>query len=436
MTEPSSRDASPPTQGDSGRVSGTFTEGVRIALDAIRAAKVRSGLTILGVAIGVAVVVTMAALITGIRSSILEAFESAGEENFIVTRFDMTDVRLVNDGSGRPPWWNKPKITPLEAERIGRLPGVRQAIVDFDVGLSISFEGRRVRGIQGSGDSAGWPEYSIGDFVDGRNFIPMEVQQARAVIVISQPLAKELFGQLDPIGKRIRVSGGRGANELFTVIGTFDIGENIFADAVEHFAVIPYTTALKRLKANDMFLGVLVVPREGIPYSEVQDQVIGLLRTMRGLGPTEDNNFALLRSDQVVDLFNQLTGVFFIVMLALSSVGLLVGGVGVVGIMLISVTERTREIGVRKAVGATRREILWQFLVEAGVLTFLGGAIGMLVGGLAAEGVESISPIPASIPLWAVGAALGMALLTGMLFGLLPAVRASRLDPVVALRFE
>jgi putative ABC transport system permease protein len=436
MTQPSSRDATSSTHGESGRVSGTLAEGVRIALDAIRAAKVRSGLTILGVAIGVAVVVTMAALITGIRSSVLEAFESAGEENFIVTRFDMTDVRLVNDGSGRPPWWNKPKITPLEAERIGRLPGVSQAIVDFDVSLSISFEGRRVRGIQGSGDSAGWPEYSIGDFVDGRNFIPMEVQQARSVIVISQPLAEELFGQLDPIGKRVRVWGGRGANELFTVIGTFDIGENIFADAVEHFAVIPYTTALKRLKANDMFLGVLVVPREGIPYTEVQDQVIGLLRTMRGLGPTEENNFALLRSDQVVDLFNQLTGVFFIVMLALSSVGLMVGGVGVVGIMLISVTERTREIGVRKAVGATRREILWQFLVEAGVLTFLGGAMGMLVGGLAAEGVESISPIPASIPLWAVGAALSMALLTGMLFGLLPAVRASRLDPVVALRFE
>jgi putative ABC transport system permease protein len=135
-------------------------------------------------------------------------------------------------------------------------------------------------------------------------------------------------------------------------------------------------------------------------------------------------------------MFNQLTGVFFIVMLALSSVGLLVGGVGVIGIMLISVTERTREIGVRKAVGATRREILWQFLVEAGVLTFLGGAAGLLIGGLAAEAVEAATPIPASIPFWSVLAALGMALLTGMLFGLLPAARASRLDPVDALRYE
>jgi putative ABC transport system permease protein len=157
---------------------------------------------------------------------------------------------------------------------------------------------------------------------------------------------------------------------------------------------------------------------------------------MRELGPGEENNFAIIRSDQLIDLFNRLTGVFFIVMLALSSVGLLVGGVGVIGIMLISVTERTREIGIRKAVGATRREILWQFLVEAGVLTLLGGASGMALGALAANGVAAVTPIPADIPIWSVFTALAMAVLTGMLFGLLPAVRAARLEPVEALRFE
>lgn len=424
-----------PSPGNSGL--GVFLEGFRIALDAVRANKTRASLTILGVAIGVAVVVTMAALITGIRSSILEAFESAGQENFVVTRFDMTDVRIVHDGSGRPPWWNKPRITPLEAERIGELPGVSEAVVDFDMNLSISHQGRRVTGVQASGNSAGWPRYTIGDFVAGRNFIPAEVQQSRPVLVISRALGEELFGRLDPIGKRVRVTAGRrGASELFTVVGLFDTGENVFSEAVEHFAVVPYTAALKRLKANDMFFQVLVVPRQGWAQAEVQDQVISLMRTLRGLGPTEENNFAVLRSDQLVDLFNQLTGVFFIVMLALSSVGLMVGGVGVIGIMLISVTERTREIGIRKAVGARRREILWQFLVEAGLLTLLGGAIGMLMGALAANGVESTTPIPAAIPLWSVGAALAMAILTGMLFGLLPAVRASRLEPVDALRFE
>ena len=425
------------TPAPEGSPLGTLAEGFRIALAAIGANKLRASLTILGVAIGVAVVVTMAALITGIRSSVLEAFESAGPENFVVTRFDMTDVRIVGDGSGRPPWWNKPKITPLEAERIARLPAVKDAIVDFDMSLAISFEGARVTGIQASGNSAGWPQYTIGDFVSGRNFLPAEVEQGRAVIVISRPLATELFGQLDPIGKRVRVSAGRGgASELFTVVGVFDTGENIFSDAVQHFAVTPFTAALKRLKANDMFFQVLVVPWEGIPQVEVEDQVISLLRTMRGLGPTEENNFAVLRSDQLIDLFNQLTSVFFMVMLALSSVGLMVGGVGVIGIMLISVTERTREIGIRKAVGATRREILWQFLVEAGVLTLLGGASGMLLGGLAAEGVESVTPIPAAIPIWSVAVALTMAVFTGMLFGLLPAVRASRLEPVDALRYE
>jgi putative ABC transport system permease protein len=415
----------------------TLDEGTRIALAAIRANKIRASLTILGVAIGVAVVVTMAALITGIRSSVLEAFEAVGQENFIVTRFDMTQVRIVSDGSGRPPWWNKPKITPLEAQRIERLPGVAESIVDFDMTLAISFEGDQVTGVTASGNSAGWPGYTIGDFTAGRNFIQAEVDQSRPVIVISGALAEELFGALDPIGKKVRANtGGRGVSEVFTVVGVFEIGENIFSDAVQHFAIIPYTSALKRLKANDMFFSVMVIPEEGVSQSQVQDQVISLLRTMRRLGPTEENNFALVRSDQLVDLFNQLTGVFFIVMLALSSVGLLVGGVGVIGIMLISVTERTREIGIRKAVGATRREILWQFLVEAGVLTLLGGASGMLLGALAAEAVEAVTPIPASIPLWSVVTALAMAVITGMLFGLLPAIRASRLEPVDALRYE
>jgi putative ABC transport system permease protein len=415
----------------------TLEEGFKIALAAIRANKVRASLTILGVAIGVAVVVTMAALITGIRSSVLEAFEAVGQENFIVSRFDMTQVRIVSDGSGRPPWWNKPKITPLEAQRIERLPGVAEAIVDFDMNLAISFEGDQVRGVQASGNSAGWPGYTIGDFTAGRNFIHAEVEQSRPVIVISGALAEELFGPIDPIGKRVRTTaGGRRVSEVFTVVGVFEIGENIFSDAIQHFAIVPYTAALKRLKANDMFFSVMVIPEVGVPQTQAQDQVISLLRTMRGLGPTEENNFALIRSDQLVDLFNQLTGVFFVVMLALSSVGLLVGGVGVIGIMLISVTERTREIGIRKAVGATRREILWQFLVEAGVLTLLGGASGMLIGALAAEAVEAVTPIPASIPLWSVVTALAMAVLTGMLFGLLPAIRASRLEPVDALRYE
>jgi putative ABC transport system permease protein len=180
----------------------------------------------------------------------------------------------------------------------------------------------------------------------------------------------------------------------------------------------------------------MVVPRADVSIDRAQDDVIAALRGMRGLRPSEENNFAIMASAQILDMFNQLTAIFFLVILLLASAGLLVGGVGVVGIMLISVTERTREIGTRKAVGATRREILWQFLVESSLLTASGAALGMILGFGLAFGVATWTPLPAEIPIWAVFTALAMAVVTGMFFGLLPAVRASRLEPVAALRHE
>jgi putative ABC transport system permease protein len=414
----------------------TLKEGVGIAFSALGANKLRAGLTILGVAIGVSVVVTIAALITGIRSSVLEAFESAGPENFVVVRFDFTAVQF-GPGNGRPPWWNKPIITPEEADRIGRLAAVDEALYNFQLQTDIEYGSQQLQAVTGQGYASGWPKYSQGDFIAGRNFTPAEVRESRAVVVLSAALAAELFGQLDPIGRSVRLSSPfRDVRDDFRVIGVFEPEENVFTAAVEHWIVMPYTAGLKRLKADDSQAQILVVPDSAYTQSRVQDEVIASLRSARGLGPRDENDFALLASAQLIDTFNRLTGVFFLVMLALSSAGLLVGGVGVIGIMLISVTERTREIGVRKAVGATRREILWQFLVEAGVLTTLGGAAGLLLGAAAAYATAHFTPIPARIPLWSVGVALGAAALTGMLFGLLPAYRAARLEPVVALRAE
>ena len=414
-----------------------LTEGLSIAWDALRANKIRSSLTILGVAVGVSVVVAMAALITGIRTSVMSAFESAGPNNFNVTRFDFTAVRISDEGNNRPPWWNKPKIEPREAERIATLPSIDEALYNFGFSVNMDFEGERISNINSQGYSSGWPKYAQGEFTAGRDFTEAEVRQNRALVVISEELALELFGQRDPVGKRVRVGNPfRGTQESFSVVGVFAPEPNIFSSAVKHFAIFPHTAAVRRLRQSDWQSQILVVPRDSVTIEQAQDEVIAALRGMRGLGPRDENNFALLASAQLLDLFNRLTGVFFLVMLALSSAGLLVGGVGVIGIMLISVTERTREIGVRKAVGATRREILWQFLVEASVLTALGAGTGMLLGWGLAEGVAAWTPLPARIPLWAVGAAIGMAILTGMLFGLLPAYRASRLDPVVALRYE
>ncbi len=416
---------------------GAIVEGLWIALDAMRANFIRSSLTILGVAVGVSVVVALAALITGIRTSVMEAFEAGGPNNFIVTRFDFTAVRVEDEGNNRPPWWNRPELTEEEARRIEALPTVQAALYNFSFSIDMDVDGHRVRGVQASGSSSGWPAYTVGDFIAGRDFTPAEVRQGKPVVVLSAELATELFGQRDPIGQRVRMLNvWRGTQEPFTVVGVFEPAENIFTNAIKHWAVFPWTAAHRRLRQSLWQAQIQVVPEEGVTLERAQDDVIALLRGLRRLRPIEENNFALIASAQILDLFNQLTGVFFLVMLALSSAGLLVGGVGVIGIMLISVTERTREIGIRKAVGATRREILWQFLVEASVLTAVGAALGMLFGWGIASGVAAWTPLPARIPIWAVGAALAMAALTGMLFGLLPAIRASRLDPVVALRYE
>jgi putative ABC transport system permease protein len=412
-------------------------EGLLIAFDAMRANALRSSLTILGVAVGVSVVVMLAALITGIRTSVMEAFEAGPTNGFMVMRFDFTAVRISDGGNNRPPWWNKPELVPAEAERLDRLPTIDAALFNFQFSIDMDYDGHTVRNIQTQGYSSGWPAYQPGEFIAGRDFTPAEVDQNRAVVVITSELATELFGQRDPIGRRVRMlNRWRGTQEPFRVVGVIEPADNIFSGAIPHFAVVPYTAAVRRLRQNAEQASIYVVPKDSVPFERAQDNVIAAMREMRGLGPREENDFATMASAQIIDLFDQLTAVFFLVMMALSSTGLLVGGVGVIGIMLISVTERTREIGIRKAVGATRREILWQFLVEASAMTALGALVGMLMGwGLAAI-VAALTPVPARIPLWAVGTALAMASLTGMLFGLLPAMRASRMDPVDALRFE
>ncbi len=427
------------TKGGSAAPSHVLSESVRVAFDALRANWMRTTLAVLGVGIGVGVVVTVAAMVSGIRSEVMEVFEASEPGSFTLMPFDFTEVRISADGSGRPPWWDRPEINNREIRRVQTLPGVAEATARYEFSAAMRYESDWIRNIQWVGQSSGWATFTGGDFVAGRDFTPAEVAQARGVVVVSERLAETVFGELDPIGKRVRVNAGRrAANEQFTVIGVFKPIDNLFGEAADHYAVVPFTAADKRLKARTRwnFMMVQVAPRNGVESSDVEDQVVSALRSMRGLGPADDNNFAVIRSEQLVDLFNQFTAVFFIVMVGLSSIGMLVGGIGVVGIMLISVTERTREIGIRKAIGATRREIKSQFLIEASLLTASGGAAGLLVGWGASELLAALTPLPARIPIWSVFAALSVAALTGILFGLLPALRASKLDPVDALRYE
>ncbi|MDE2655705.1 MAG: ABC transporter permease [Gemmatimonadetes bacterium] len=413
-------------------------EGTRVARAALVANWRRTVLTVLGVGIGAGVVVTVAAVIEGIRSEVLGAIESAGPNNFTLMPFDFSEVRAALDGSGRPSWFDRPPVSDREIRRVRSLPGVGLAVAGFEFSAALRYRSNWVRA-SWRASSSGWSAFTQGEFLSGRDFTPAEVDQSRAVVVLSSALAEAIFGELDPVGKRLRVNAGRrAANERFTVVGVYEPDDNLFGEASANFAITPFTAADKRLKARERwtFINVNVAPREGVTYQEAQEQIISALRSMRGLRPGEENNFGFVRSAQLGEFFNEMTAAFFAVMIGLSSVGMMVGGIGVIGIMLISVTERTREIGIRKAVGATRREIKWQFLIEASLLTATGGAAGLLFGWGVSELAAYYTPLPARIPLWSVFAAIGLAALTGILFGMIPAMRAAKLDPVDALRYE
>lgn len=409
---------------------GHMREGIGLAIDQLLANRFRTALTVLGIVVGVATVMTMSALIAGIRSGVIESIEAVGPKNFMVARFDWNNVRLVSDGS-EPPWGDNPPMTVRELEGLTELDRVSRVIAGLNFSGTVEVGGTHLGNVQLEGRGLGWGAYTAGTFTAGSDFLPTDVRASHPVAVLSAPLADELFGTLNPIGREIRISG-----RTFSISGVFELEGNIFAEAVEYWAIVPYTAAIKHLNVSDEMLSGLVVTAPAASQIEAIDEVITALRTMRGLRPGDPNDFAVVRQQEMTTMFNQLTGVFFAVMLALSSVALMVGGVGVVAVMMIAVTERTREIGIRKALGARRREILWQFLIEAATLTLAGAVLGLLIGAGAALLVRSFTPVPAEVPFAAVVAALAMAGVAGILFGIWPAWRAARLDPVVALRHE
>jgi len=406
-------------------------EGSAIALDSIRANKVRAALTILGVAIGVTVVIAMASAITGINHSITGILESAGPKTFFVDRYFSGGLD-VSDGSDElSPWRRMPWLTVEEAELIRQLPTVRDVNVSESTNGPVSFEGVDLKSVAIAGMSPSWNLVNGGDILAGRNFTPMEYAAGARVVIINDKLAQSLFPRRDAVGKRIKIFG-----QPFEVIGMHAEAASLFSNADEPRLAIPHTTFTKVADYWKGWMEIAVLPTDAATVQQAQDQVVTALRTKRGLRPGQPDNFAIVTQDRVLDTFNKITAAFFVVMIALSSVGLMVGGVGVVAIMMISVTERTREIGVRKALGATRREIMFQFLVEAATLTLVGCIVGMALGALIAWAVRSFTPIPATIPLLSVVAAVIVSILTGVLFGLYPASKASRLDPVEALRYE
>jgi putative ABC transport system permease protein len=408
-------------------------EGVGIAFDSLRSNKVRAALTIMGVALGVFVVVAMSSVVKGINESFRRDLEASGPTSFFVYR------RPIG-GFTNPPEWtrNNPGITMEEVKMLERLPNIRAVTAHVGNGASYKYKDRIIPRAGMEVYTPNWVDVDGGDIYPGRSFTYAENYKAERVVLVNDKLAEQLFQTSEPIDKVIKID-----DVEFRVIGLYHYTASPMGTPTSGGqgdspkSIIPYETGRRHLNLWIKGTDLIVKPRAGVTTQEAVDDVTAALRAHRGLRPTQQNNFEIITQDRLWSIYTKLFGTFFLVGLALSSVGMLVGGVGVVAIMMISVTERTREIGVRKALGATRWTILWQFLVEAVTLTGIGASVGLALGIAVAIGVRTAWPaVPATTSWGTVAAALGISAVTGILFGMLPAIKAARLDPVVALRYE
>jgi len=404
---------------------------VQVALDTLRANKLRSSLTVLGVVIGVATVMTMAAIVQGIQDQIVRTLEIAGPSTFYVVKvFSQTPV----NPDQLPKWIRvRPDLIEAEAERIRQLPEISYAAIWAQANGRLSYGAERTQFVLIMGADDRYQEIQGGELLDGRWFTQAEMTSGANVAVLDENAARKLFARESALDKGIRI-GGRPAR----VIGLYAQPGNIFSPPGQDIGVIvPYKMLDHQFtidRTNALYIPVK--PKKSVTTADAQEAVTIALREMRRLRPADKNNFDLITQDQILDTFNKITGVFFLVMIVLSSVGLLVGGIGVMAIMMVSVTSRTREIGIRKALGATRREILFQFLVEAAVLTGFGGVLGILIGLTFGRVATLAMKIDATVPLGLTLVAVIVSVSIGLIFGILPAQRAAKLDPIDALRYE
>ena len=404
---------------------------VSIAIDTLRANKLRSGLTILGVVMGVSTVMAMAAIVQGIKEQIVRTIEIAGPTTFYVVKvFSQTPIN-----PDRLPAWIRirPNLSEDEARRIQTLPEVSYAAIWGQTQGRLEYNGVRTQNLLINGADDRFVEIQGGELVEGRWFTRPEMVSGASVVVLEEDAARKVFGAESMLDKTVHL-GGR----PMRVIGIYQKAANIFEPPGQAIgAIIPYATLDHQFfldKTNAVFIPVK--PRKGVTAADAQEAVTIALREMRNLRPAEKNTFDLITQDQILDTFNKISGVFFLVMIVLSSVGLMVGGIGVMAIMMVSVTNRTREIGVRKAVGATQREILLQFLVESATLTGIGGMIGIIVGLALGRLITTFMNIDAGVPVLLTVVAVSVSVGIGIVFGMIPARRAARLDPIEALRYE
>jgi len=429
--------------------SGLLGEIITMSIDTLRTNKMRSALTVLGVVIGITSIVGMTSLIRGFDNSLREAISQLGPNTIMVQKWGVLSL----SGKSFLEVARRPNLSREDARAIERqCPSV--ALIDVWLGAMGNTQSRiyyghdKTKAVAILGATENWAAVNFAKLEVGRLFMPAEVDHRRQVVVLGKNPWDSLFPNIDPIGKLVRI----GANE-FTVIGVLGKRPSPggFSTGADDFAVIPFSTHEKlygkvlkgsaKISANSFNPAVFrtamiaVVPREGM-RDDAMREVEALMRIRHKLNLEQPNDFDLATQDAVLKVWDQISGATFLGLVVISSIALMVGGIGVMAIMMISVTERTREIGVRKALGARRREILWQFLIEAAFLTSAGGVLGIILGSGIGMIIHWASGFPISLPWWSFAIGIGFSATIGIFFGLFPAIKASRLDPIEALRYE
>ena len=407
-------------------------ESGRMALDTVRANKLRSGLTILGVTVGIVTVMFMVSIIQGLNKSFAEQIESLGSNTIFVSKFAPS--------FGRPPSQEERQRKDLTVADADAL----RAEVQSAVGVSPVFRkiAETVRYEDKQSDTpilfgvTTYYEFTQSQFVNyGRFVSEVDIQERSNVVVLGRDVLKALFPNgADPLGAIIKIGGNP-----YRVIGVMSDLGSFFGQSRDNSVFIPITTYQKYYKdipLPESVFFIIVRPRDRSVVKTCIEEMRDVLRRQRQLKFSDADNFGISSQDSLLDIYNRLTGATYLVLTAVSAVALMIGGIGVMNIMLVSVTERTREIGIRKAVGATRAGILSQFLIEAVVLTGIGGILGLIIGEIASFLLNTFSPLPAFVPWWAIAVGIFVSVAVGVVFGLYPAWKAAKLDPIEALRYE
>ncbi len=406
---------------------GQIFESVRIALQSIWSNKLRSFMTVLGNVVAVTSIVTVVTLIQGMNSMVSTAIVSdVGADSFTIQR--LPPIRSEDDEERTR---NNPLLTLDEAEAIrGYSPRIAAVMAQSQRGATVSYRTNELENVQVQGVTSDFGQFTSFNAERGRLMSPVEVEHSRPVALIGWDVADELYGQTEALDKSISIAG-----VPFRVVGISEKKGSFFGNSQDAFVVIPLG-AYQKLFGARQSLQIVVKPRSPQEIQAAKDDATVALRVTRRLKPGADDNFGMFTSDTFLDLYRQATTGIFAVLVGVVALSLVVGGIVIMNIMLMVVSERTREIGLRKALGARRADIMSQVLTESITLSLFGGIVGLTLGSMAALLISALTPLPARLEPWSVILGLGITAGVGLFFGLYPASRAASLDPIEALRRE